>query len=265
MSDAPAVLASRVIVLTGAYGSGKSELALNLAAFLAGRRPFSCLAPAASMPDGALAPATPPAPEGVTLIDLDTVKPYFRARELEQTFRDYGVRFLSAVEGFSRADVPAISPAIPAALRLGGERIVIDLAGEPAGARVLRGILESAPVQEVAFLLVVNPYRPFTDNAAAIAATGAGLAAAAGVKLAGLVANPQLLEETTEEQVVSGYAEVARASATLGVPVLFAAARPDLCPSVSRRLPVPVLAVRRFLRPPWEGLPSEGVGPSTLK
>ncbi|MDI6870504.1 MAG: hypothetical protein QME79_03945 [Bacillota bacterium] len=246
-SGAPAVLGSEVIVLTGAYGSGKTELALNLAAYLAGRRPFDSLA----WPPGAV-PPPPPARKGVTLIDLDTVKPYFRARELEQAFRGFGVRFLGAAEGFAHADVPALSPAILGALRLGRERVVIDLAGEEAGARVLRGLLQSAPNRRVAFLLVVNPFRPFTGDAPAIAATGAALAAAADLDLTGVVANPQLLDQTTEDQVIRGYQEVARAAGELGIPVAWAAARAELCPSLARRLPVPVFAIQRFLRPPWE-------------
>lgn len=252
---APAVLGAGVIVLTGAYGSGKSELALNLAAYLTGQRPFAALV----WPESAR-PAAPPAPEGVTLIDLDTMKPYFRARELEQDFRAYGVRFLGAAEGFAHADVPTISPAVLASLRLGGQRLVVDLAGEKAGTRVLRGLLQSAPGREVTFLLVVNPYRPFTGDAPAIVATGAALAAEAGLELAGVVANPQLLDETTEAQVVRGFAEVERAAGELGVPLVFTAARARLVPVLAERLPVPVFAVRRFLRPPWElGSSLEGI------
>lgn len=245
---APAVLNSEIVVLTGAYGSGKSELALNLVVYLAGCRPFDALEWTSS--DEA---PPPPAPGGVTLIDLDTMKPYFRARELEKTFRNFGVRFLDAAEGFAHADVPAVSPAILGALRLGRQRLVVDLAGEKPGARVLRGLLQSAPGRPVAFLLVVNPYRPFTGDAPSIAATGAELAAAAELNLAGVVANPHLLHETTAEQVIRGYGEVARAAEKLGVPVVWTAARAELCPHLKGRLPVPVFAVQRFLRPPWEG------------
>lgn len=251
---APAVLDSPTIVLTGAYGSGKSELALNLAAYLCGRRPFDAL----SWSAGAV--PSPPAPESVTLLDLDTVKPYFRARELEEVFRSYGVRFHGAAEGFARADVPAVSPAVLGALRLGKGRLVVDLAGDVAGARVLRGLLQSAPARSIAFLLVVNPYRPFSDVAAA-SLTGAELAAAAGVALSGVVANPHLLEQTTVDQVVRGYDAVVRAAAKLGLAVEWVAARGELCPALIRRLPVPVMAVRRFLRPPWERVGLAGMSP----
>lgn len=245
--DPQPVLQAGILVLTGAYGSGKSELALNLAAYLAGRRPFSAL----TWSGGQAGP--PPAPEGVVLLDLDTVKPYFRARELEEEFRDCGVRFLGAAEGFAHADVPAISPAVLGALRLGRERLVVDLAGEQAGARVLRGILQTAgPGRQAALLLVVNPYRPFTGRAEEIVALGRELVVAAGLPLAGVVANPQLLEATTAEHVQRGYAEVARAAGMLEAPVVCGAAQASLVDAVADRLPVPVFAVQRFLRPPWE-------------
>jgi hypothetical protein len=243
----PQVLGAGTVVLTGAYGSGKSELALNLSAYLAGRRPFAAVA----WPEGEKAPS-PAAAEDVTLVDLDTLKPMFRARELEQEFRLSGIRVLGAAEGFSQADVPAVSPAIVAALRLGGSRLVVDLAGEEGGVRVLRGLLASAPERRVTFLLVVNPYRPFSGTAAEIAATGQALAAEAGVALAGVVANPHLLEETTVEQVVKGFTEVAAAARELKVPVVFAAARAELCPALAGRLGVPIFALRRYLRLPWD-------------
>lgn len=235
----PPVLAQPAIVLTGAYGSGKTETALNLAAYLGGRN------------------------EGpVTLVDLDVIKPYFRARELQERFRRHGVRVASAADGFARADVPAISPAILAALRLEAGRLVVDLAGEKAGARVLRGLLQGAPERKIALYLVVNPYRPFTSDVASITRTARDLAEMAAAPLAGLVANPHLLGETTVDRVLSGYATVAEAAAELGTPVAWLGVSERLAPEVQGRVPIPLFVLRRFLRPPWEETEREGVFPS---
>lgn len=232
----PPVLAHGAVVLTGAYGSGKTETSLNLASYLAGR-----------------------AEEPVTLVDLDVVKPYFRARELEERFRRHGVRFMSAAEGFTRADVPAVSGAVLGALRLATGRLVIDLAGEKAGARVLRGFLQGAPDRKVALYLVVNPYRPFTGDVAGILATAHELVETAATPLTGLVANPHLLGETSPARVLSGFGIVAEAAAELEVPVAWLGVSERLAPEVRDRVPVPLFVLRRFLRPPWEEPESEGV------
>ena len=62
------------LVLVGHFGSGKTEIAVNLALALAAERP------------------------GVNLVDLDLVKPYFRCRLARDAVGPRGVR-LVAPEG----------------------------------------------------------------------------------------------------------------------------------------------------------------------
>ena len=91
---------SRVTVFVGAFGSGKTELALNFAIRLAHA--------AGDTPGGAGYDAGGSAPR-VRLADIDILKPMFRSRELAARLAVEGVRVVSSAPE-EAADVPALSP-----------------------------------------------------------------------------------------------------------------------------------------------------------
>ena len=73
----------RYLVLTGNYGSGKTELALNLALKYAQTGK-------------------------TTLVDLDIVNPYFRSGEKAEEMRQAGVRMLMPTYAMTTVDIPAL-------------------------------------------------------------------------------------------------------------------------------------------------------------
>ena len=83
---------SQYLVLTGNYGSGKTELALNLAMHFAEQCP-------------------------TTLVDLDIVNPYFRSGEKADEMRSAGVRMLMPTYAMTTVDIPAL-PAVTISMLL---------------------------------------------------------------------------------------------------------------------------------------------------
>ena len=82
--------ASRLTVLAGHFGSGKTEVSLNLARALANRGlPFS-------------------------LADLDVVDPYFRSRERGALLEAWGGRLIASSQACLDADVPSMPPDVMA-------------------------------------------------------------------------------------------------------------------------------------------------------
>ena len=223
----------RIIIIGGAYGSGKSEISLNLAQRLAAQG--SC----------------------PVVVDLDFVNPYFRSRDWQGRLGEM-VEVVSSMEGYEGADLPAISARILAELRLGQRPLIIDLGGDPIGAKVLGSFAYEPALTTAHFWLVLNPYRPFTEEPPAMVRMVRELESAAGLKGDGLIANPNLLEATQPEQIEQGLTKIQKAAVALQLPIKFVAVESQSWinnyTNLRARLEplgVEVLSLKRHLFPPW--------------
>ncbi len=215
----------RVVALAGPFGSGKTEIAINLASALAA--------------SGAR----------VSLADLDVVNPYFRSREAREVLERRGVRLFAPPPEMGFADLPVLAPGV-AALISGEDPAILDVGGDAPGARVI-GVF-SCILRNVSHdvLFVVNASRPYAHTAGAAHLALRAWEEVSGTRVTGIVANAHFLEETSRATVLHGL-EVARETARLaGLDVAFAAVTAALAPSLDRELGVPVLPIERHMLPP---------------
>jgi hypothetical protein len=69
----------------------------------------------------------------------------------------------------------------------------------------------------------------------------------------GLIANPNLIEETSPEDIINGYDFVEKLSRASSLPLRFLAITTDLLPKVnSKQFSCPILPIKRQLVPPWK-------------
>ena len=86
-------------------------------------------------------------------------------------------------------------------------------------------------------LAVVNSFRPLTSTAADAVEVLREISGACGLPVTGIVNCANLGSETTADDVLRGL-EVARETADIfGVPVVFTAARPEVCRELLGRVP----------------------------
>ncbi|MDD2282081.1 MAG: ATP-binding protein [Eubacteriales bacterium] len=188
----------RKLVIVGAYGSGKTEFALNLAKQMA-------------------------ANESLVLVDLDIVNPYFRSRDATELLESLGVEVVYNRD-FRDADLPALSARTDTVVA-GTETVIIDVGGDD-GARVLGRYKAHLIKNQAEIWMVVNCFRPFTADAAGIISTARRIEAKSGLKITALVNNSNLGRETTAEHVRQGAAIVSEAAGQMGVQVPYHCCRP---------------------------------------
>jgi len=226
------ILAARTLILVGHFGSGKTEIAVNLAYRLR---------------EGG---------EEVTLVDLDVVKPYFRSRGLIEELEAHGIRLVAPWDEFAHADLPIVVPEVRGAVgqaAAGLRRVIFDVGGADVGARVLGSVPGLSDPATTDVLFVVNGNRPFAETTEAVVAMLREIERVSRLPVRGLVANTHLMDETTVQTVCDGITLAGSVGAATGLPVRFCAVRSDLADAVRAQAPgVRFLAIERHIMPPLD-------------
>ena len=223
-------LDKRVIVFAGAYGSGKTEVAVNYAIGLATSQN-----------------------QPVSIIDLDIVNPYFRSREAAGEMEAQGVQVIMPHNEMGFADLPIILPEIRGAIERPDGKVVVDVGGDAVGARVLSSMVDAFTPAGYEFLIVLNARRPFTSDVAGSLKMMRAIELSARLKFTGIVSNTHLIGETTTATVIEGYKLAEEVGKAAEIPVAFVSVVTEVAklldPNVVK---VPVFALSRQMLKPWE-------------
>lgn len=195
----------RLTLLCGHYGSGKTNVAVNLAFYL--KEQYN----------------------NVVVADLDIVNPYFRTKDSIDDFKARGIELICSEYANTNVDIPAL----PANMyRLTADKditAVIDVGGDDRGAYALgRLVPEITAENNFDMLMVINGYRPLTPDAESTIEVMREIETACGLQFTGLVNNSNIGEETRAEDIIKsiGYAnEVSKAS---GLPIVMTSVKREL-------------------------------------
>jgi len=230
----------RVIAIVGSYGSGKTELSVNLALQLAasGRR--------------------------VQIADLDIVNPYFRCREARGLMEAHGIRVVVPPGAQAWADLPIILPEIRGMLHPpAGMVTILDVGGDDVGARSLASFRTSIGDGEYELWQVINAKRPFTGTVDGCVRMMRAVEGASRWRVTGLVVNSHLIDETRADTVMDGWRLAQAVRARTGLPICGVAVMGALAEAPElAAIDVPILRLRRHMRPPWL-VTTPGVPPVT--
>ena len=188
----------RLSIVIGAYGSGKSEIAVNMS--LAQRMAF---------PDRKL-----------LIADLDIINPFYRSSDCAPALEKAGIKVISPMYAGSNVDAPVLPPEMFVIFDDESYTGIFDIGGEDMGATVLGSNRQRIETADTQILMAVNTLRPFTSDAAQVAQMTAILSEAAGFKIDGYLHNTNLLEETTPAIIAEGEKIMEEASKMTGVPVV---------------------------------------------
>lgn len=220
----------RITIVSGHYGVGKSEFTIALASKFRS--------------------AEPDVP--ITVIDLDVVNPYFRTREARAVLEALGTRVIgNSLEIDVGVDVPAIPGSIVPTLHDTAVCTIIDLGGDPVGARALRQFRPHIPPEDTDFFYLVNAYR---NEVSTVEKARLSLGAIEGeleLKCTGIVNNTHLLHETTCDHLRVGDELCRRLAAEMGIPVVYHAAAEALLESCGGGLAGEPVVIRETLRQGW--------------
>ncbi len=188
----------KIIVVTGHFGSGKTNFSTALALSLAkeGR--------------------------AVTVVDFDLVNPYFRTADFKEAFAAHGITLRAPDYANTNVDIPSVQFDL-GGLAAGEGHLIIDVGGDEDGAVALgrySHVLNSyAETGELDMLAVVSFRRYLTRTAEEAASYLQGIERASRMKLTHLVNNTNLGMETTADMIAESMPQCRALSEHTGLPV----------------------------------------------
>ena len=187
----------RITILCGHYGTGKTNVAVNLALAMAKTS------------------------EKVTVADLDIVNPYFRTLDSAADFDAAGIRLICSRFANSNVDIPSLPPDLYAITDDHSHRVVVDVGGDDSGAMVL-GRLAPAITAEDSYdmWLVVNRYRPLTPDVPSTVEVMGEIEAASKLRFTGIVNNSNIGAETTPQDVLDSVAYATELAEAANLPLV---------------------------------------------
>ncbi len=204
----------RLTLLCGHYGTGKTNVAVNLALALHRQG------------------------EAVTVADLDIVNPYFRTMDSADAFEHAGIRLICSRFANSNVDIPSLPPDLYAITDDRDTRMVLDIGGDDSGATVL-GRLAPAILAEDSFemWMVVNQYRPLTRDIPSTIEVMEEIQQAAGLPFTGVVNNSNLGAETTAADVLATRDYAIGVAEAAGIPLVMTTVDERLAEELAGQIP----------------------------
>lgn len=211
-------------IITGHYGSGKTEFAVNLAVRLTQQG------------------------HAVTLADLDIVNPYFCSRERKEEMTAAGIRVI--VSRGADSDLPAINPEVYALFEPDTCGI-IDAGGDAAGAQALGRFSQKIKCIPYELLCVVNFNRPETNTPQKAEAYLREIEHSARLTVTGLVNNTHMDHQTTTQDIARGADLCAQLAQMTQIPVRYHAYEVIF----AERLNLPQdtrFPIQIYMKKPWD-------------
>ena len=203
----------RITIVSGHYGSGKTNIAVNLAFDLKARH------------------------ENVAIADIDIVNPYFRTKDSQEQLSQNGIRLICSEYANTNVDIPALPQDIYALTDDKSMHCILDVGGDERGALAL-GRISAKIVEENNFqmLYVVNMYRPLTKTADDAIEVLREIENACKIKFTAIVNNSNLGAETTAKTVLDSLDYVKEISRKTSLPVLMTTVNENLLKELSGKI-----------------------------
>lgn len=214
----------KITIVTGHYGSGKTNFSVNLAMKLAEQK------------------------KSVTIVDFDIVNPYFRTADFKKLFEKNNITLQAPMYANTSLDIPAISFDLERLAQNDGY-LIIDVGGDDAGAIALGRYAESLLQykEQIDMLYVVNRYRYLTESAEEALELMYEIESAARMSHTGIVNNSNLGKETTPELIKKALPYAEKIAESANIPLVYTTYRNDLPISLKQEFPVDI-----YVKPIWE-------------
>jgi len=214
----------KVFIITGHYGTGKTNVCINLAVRYA--------------------------KSGLTtaVCDLDVINPYFKTADARYVFEQYGISFLEPKFANTNLDIPALPASIDAIFAAEHDILILDVGGDDAGAFSLGRYRDKIKTFNYEMYYVINKYRPMISEHDDAVYNLRDIEAACKLKATGIINNSNLGTITVYNDIVSSFKYAKEISKETGLPVVYTGIKEEL---VEDDMVGDILAMKLYTKKYW--------------
>lgn len=214
-----------ISILTGNFGSGKTEMAINM--------------------------ALKAAREGkkVVLVDLDIVNPFFRSAEVKPYLEEQGIQVIIPNFATTNMDIPSLPATIYSVFNMEDTYVFFDVGGDEDGAISLGQYKQYFDRCDYRMYFVINTRRPFTNNSEDILELMTQVENRSRLKVTDLVNNTNLSYETTPEVVLKGQEITNQVSQKTDLPITYISAKKDISDQLPKEFAEQLFTMELFMQP----------------
>ena len=203
----------RLTLLCGHYGSGKTNVAVNMALELRKKA------------------------QNVAIADLDIVNPYFRAKDSLEDFKKADIRLICSEYANTNVDIPALPQDMYTLTADKSLSAVLDIGGDDRGALALGRLVPDIKAEDnYEMLMVINSFRPLTPDAASTIEVMREIEFACKLPFTGLINNSNIGDSTTAQDVIKSMEYAREVERLSGVPLVLTTVRQELYGELSDKI-----------------------------
>ena len=219
----------KINIITGHYGSGKTNVSVNMALDLAAKD------------------------EKVTVVDLDIVNPYFRTADFEKLFGEHNISLTVPTYANSNLDIPALGFDMNGIADRDGY-IIIDVGGDDEGAKALGRYRKVFEKYDTQMLYVINRCRYLTKEPEEALQLMHEIENASGMKCTGIINNTNLGSETDSDIIRNSVDYADKVCRAAGLPLTAVTAKAEFLDGIDKAYPIKV-----YVKKLWEDFADEQV------
>lgn len=191
-------------IITGHYGSGKTEFAINFALRKAkeGKR--------------------------VVICDLDIVNPYFRTSDERKHLEDNGIKVIASQFASTNVDIPTLPEDVLSVFADDDIEAILDVGGDDDGAVALGGYFNYISKRDYNMFFVINTLRPMTSEVCDITELAKNIESASRLKITHIVNNTNLAYLTEKHHLLESLDLVDECAQKMNVPIKYIAGKEEI-------------------------------------
>lgn len=220
----------RINIITGHYGSGKTEIAINFALELKKRY------------------------NDVVICDMDIVNPYFRTNDAKEFLDKKGIRVIAPDYACTNVDIPVLPGDIVSVFDNKNVHAVLDLGGDDDGAVALGRYFNYLKNEDYDMFFVLNALRPLTSEADEVKKLFESIELMSRLKITGIIDNTNLSYLTEASHLSQSLEFAEKLSCELKVPLSYITGREDIISELPEKYKQASFKLDLFMNLPFDAL-----------